>query len=427
MTVRGPRGSRLRRAAFVVVVVFVATLPWGNTSVGPVELVQAMAALGVLAVLAADAIELDPEVPPWQVGLPLVAMGVSAALATVGTPVPDTTFRINASLAVGALLVVAMWSIVDRTGRLLVLAEVLVVAGAAVGVVALWSSSELSVVADGAIVTGRIVGTFSQPNELGVFSALLLPIAVSQILALRGVRQLVAGAAALAIAAALLLSLSRGAWLGGLAGIVVLVCLAPGRRRAVALVTSAVVAGALFILLAPPATVEVIGQRVASLTSDSVNPYDERDEIYAEAGRQIADSPLVGHGPGAFPTVARGLTPDGYDLDAEHAHSLVLVVATEYGMIGVASLLALVAGVVWLLHRRVWRRLEHAGGEGRELAIVTTGLFAGLVAVVAHGVIDYPLRNPVSGTTVWLVLALLVAATRCASTLSVGVSRDVSP
>ncbi|WP_338748868.1 O-antigen ligase family protein [Janibacter alittae] len=418
--------SALDVAALGVMALTVGSLPVGNVSVGPLQLIQVMTALAVLTTLTVSVIQLRLPLLPWPVGLPLGAMGVSAALATSGTPVPDVSLRINAAFAVGALLVAAMWIVVDRASHLMLLARVLVVAGAVVGVMSATSVDELTTAAGGAIVRGRAVGVFAQPNELGVFTAMLLPVAIALALARSGRQRLVASLGAASLASALVLTLSRGAWFGAAVGVLVLLMQLPDRRRTAGTLAAGLAAmGAAAWLVAPPALATVVDQRISSISSGpSENPYDERSEIYAEASRQFTDAPLTGHGPGAFTKTAHRLTQDGYDLDIVHAHSLPLVVITEYGLIGALCGIALALGLVHLLYRAWWQRRDHVTGVEREVAIVAAGLFAGLVAVLAHGMVDYPLRNPVAGTTAWLLLALAVASVRCARRTSATPARE---
>lgn len=414
MTVQDERDHTMRRSTFVAVIALVVTLPLGNVSLGPFQLVQAMAFLAVATVATVAAMQLWLPLPPWQIGLPLATMVVSAALASLGTPVPGVSLHMNVALAIGVLVLVAMWAVVDEAPRLIAVVSALVLAGGIVGVVSLASAGDLSTAAGGAIVRGRASGVFAQPNELGIFAAMLLPVALALALATSGLHRVAAGTGAVLVAAALTLSLSRGAWFGAAVGVLALLVLLPERRRRVGtLATGAAALGTLVLLLAPPSMSSAVSQRVSSMITGDENPYDERSEVYAEAARQIADSPVVGQGPGAFSMTARGLTPDGYDLDISHAHSLVLVVATEYGVLGVLALLGLGLGLAHVLRRSVWPRSGRPRGEAPQVTIVAAGLVAGLAAAFAHGVVDYPLRNPVSGMTAWLVLALTVASVRC--------------
>ena len=144
---------------------------------------------------------------------------------------------------------------------------------------------------------------------------------------------------------------------------------------------------------------------MASILEASGNPYDERTLIWAESLRQLQDRPLTGQGPGAFSSAAQSAA-GGAALEAEHAHHLFLTVAAEYGLVGLTALLALIAGLIAIATR------PHAGpattsgdrGPGPRPALA-----AALVAVAVHGLLDYPLRNAVGSTTVWLLVGLLVA------------------
>lgn len=405
----------VRRGAFALLALLVASLPVGNQSVGPLQLVQPVAILAAAAVLVVDIGLMRVRVPPWQVGLPLAGMMLAAALSSVSSPVPDSTFRINAGFIVGSLLVVAMWNALDNLGRMRSLMRLLVLSAVIVAFISLRDLDSLDAAAGGAVVTGRAVGVFSQPNELGLFMAMLLPPTVALAWAKRGPQRVFATLAAAVIFAALLVSLSRGAWLGAILGVAVLALLLrlPLARWA-QVVTLGMLLATVAWLFAPPAVVDIVAQRAGSI-GGAANPYDERGDIYAEAGRQFLDSPWIGHGAGAFSAIARRLGPDGHDLYAEHAHSLLLVVATEYGAVGVLALGSLGIGLAWLLRRAMWGAPpQGATVVRREEEIMTTGLFAGLVALIGHGVMDYPLRNPVTGMTAWLILALTVGGVRVA-------------
>lgn len=409
---------RTSRAPFLLVAAVVATLPLGNLSVGPAQVVQVTVALAVAGALTTSASALRLHLPPWQLGLPLAALLVSAALSSTASPVPDVTFRLNVALVTSVLLVVVCWEVVDTPARLRTLVTLLAVAGAVVGLHALTTLGDLTAAADGSIVTGRLVGIFSQPNELGLFAAMVLPPVVALSLGAPGRRRLLAAGCAVVLAAALVLSLSRGAWFGGTVGVAVLLTLHTGRIRLWRwAVTGVGVLATATIVAAPAALVGIVGQRLTTVTGGAVNPFDERGEIRAEAWRQILESPWVGHGPGAYPLVARSIAQDGYDLHAEHAHSLVLVALSEYGVLGLLALTGLATGLLWL----VWRRCLHPPLKNPDhefVATLTIGLMAGLTALVAHGFVDYPLRNPVTHATAWLLIALSVAGVGCAFRLS---------
>lgn len=260
------------------------------------------------------------------------------------------------------------------------------------------------------------MGVFAQPNELGLFSAVLLVLALGTALSTATPRlRSAALVAAVLLLAALALSLSRGAWFGALVGLVALgVLVAPTRRSLLRTGAVLLVAVAGLGLLGVGPLGQVV-DRVASVGEATANPYDQRPLIWAEGLRLVAEAPLLGHGPGGYYLAAASdALRSGVVLEVEHAHQLLLNTAVEFGLVGLGALLALLAGLgAGLAAARRATATLHAGAPERWLPGV---LAAALVPVLAHGMLDYPLRNPVVLTTVWLVLATLVAACTVAVT-----------
>nr|WP_246305817.1 O-antigen ligase family protein [Nocardioides marinisabuli] len=221
--------------------------------------------------------------------------------------------------------------------------------------------------------------------------------------------------ASVLLLAALGVSLSRGAWFGAVIGVVALGVLVPATRRRLLRVGGGLLAGVAVLGLLGVGPLGQVVDRVASVGQATSNPYDQRPLIWAEGLRLVAEAPLLGHGPGGYYLeAAGGALRAGAVLEVEHAHQLLLNTAVEFGLVGLGALLALLAGLGAGLAaaRRATATLD-AGAPERWLPGV---LAAALVPVLAHGMLDYPLRNPVVLTTVWLVLATLVAACTVAVT-----------
>ena len=404
--------------AFGLVCFFVAALPIGAFEVGPLQVVQLFAVLAAGGVFAIETARGDYAPVPWPIGLPLTAMVVSAALSTYVSPAPDVTFRLDIALVVSLLLIAASHSVISSPARLRTVARILVAAAAFIGATSIGGAGQAEVSNAGAVVTGRAIGIFAQPNELGIFCALLLPIAAALALSEPSRRgRLLATAGAAAIFAGLAVSLSRGAWTGAVVGMLAFWMFLPDRRRFLVPVASATAGAlALLVILSRVPIIGIINQRLLSLVDGTSNPYDERPAIYAEARRQISVSPWIGNGPGAYPTVATQLSQDGYYLQAEHAHNLFLNTWAEYGLIGLACLIALMVGLASRLLPASRAVRDRIGDDVDALMVsrMIAGTTAGLVAVLAHGVVDYPLRNPITSTTLWFVVGLAAASARVA-------------
>jgi O-antigen ligase len=267
----------------------------------------------------------------------------------------------------------------------------------------------------GSLVQNRATGMFGQPNELGSLTAVVGVLAVATVLSLPRRHPLrppvaaAAGCAYLALAA----SLSRGGWIGAVLGLLVLLALVrPDRRRRLRAGLAISAGGTLLVAAALPDSrvLAVVRDRAGSLLSGQRNPYDDRPAIWREALRQWSARPLLGGGPGSYPTLA---APGAGQLGLsrpDHAHSLFLTVGAEQGVLGLAALLLAVAVGVTGTARAV-RRWQHAGGGAGERELLA-GAAAGLCAMLGQGLVDFTLRNPVVETVTWLLVGLLAAAYR---------------
>jgi O-antigen ligase len=276
---------------------------------------------------------------------------------------------------------------------------------------ALLSAGQLRASFGGAVVANRLEGTFTQPNEFGSFAMVVVVVGSALLVGARSRREaLLVGLAVVPAVGGLLLSLSRGSWIGAVAGAGVLLVLLPRARRALALAAFPLVLAAVALGAFAPENpqVQVVGSRVSTLTeSGGGNPYDDRPRIWAEGRREVALDPVTGHGPGAFPVVSTRSASQAQTVQAEHAHSVLLTVAAEYGLPGAALLVGLGVSCVFA----AWAAGRAAGPR---TAPLVAGPAAAAAAIATQGVIDYTMRNAVLFTFFWLVAGLLVAGCRVA-------------
>lgn len=391
-------------------VAVVLTFPAGASSVPgvPIQLVQVAvlvtAGLAGLRRLAAGATPL-----PWSPVLGWVAALLGWMLVALPSA-PDRLRGVREVVLVAAGLVFAC--VVTAAGRTPAqvrrLMAVLVAMVAAVAATTPLGAGRLRAAFGGAVVNGRPTGIFPEPNQLGTFCATGALVAVGLTFGAPSRRGRVGwGVLSAVCLLGLLLSLSRGAWIGFLLGLLVLVAKLPEARRALALLAvPTFVAAAGFGAFAPSSPqVEVVGQRLRSIGGEK-NPYDNRPAIWREARREVVADPLTGQGPGNFPIASSTATSEARTVFASHAHGLLLNVAAEDGLPAALVVLAF-AGHLAVLARRTAAR-----AATRADRVLVAALAAALTAVFGQGLVDYTLRNTVIVTTVFALVGALVAMAR---------------
>jgi O-antigen ligase len=257
------------------------------------------------------------------------------------------------------------------------------------------------------IVSGRLQGAFDSPNQLGALCALMVPVCTGLVFGARTVRwRVLAGFAVVLLLATLMLSLSRGAWVGaGVALLFMLIKLREARRLLLVLAIPLVVIGFFVWSLTPTKTdVKVVGERARAITV--LSPYDDRRVIYREAYREIRENPVLGVGPGGFPVASTRVVSESATLSYAHAHNLYLNWAAEVGLPSLVIILCFALTLAF--SARTASRGARVRGDPRDRAIII-GISAALLTVLVQGFFDYVIPNPVVYTAFWtLVGALLV-------------------
>lgn len=390
----------------------VAVLPLATMEIpGPLRTVDvavvAAAAAIVTARLNAGAGLLAWSPPLWWAGgLLLVVVAVTPAAID-----PSLAITQAVTLGLGVLLAAAALAAVRSFAEMRLILGATVAVGAASCALALGDVSSLRAEAGGAVVANRIEGVLGGPNHLGGFAAMVALLAAALAVGgrTRRVRILAAGAVVPAVAA-LLFSLSRGAWMGAATGGVALAVLLPeSRRYALAGGSALVVVALAFGALQPDAVqVEVVQARLSTVVSGDVGPYDDRPAIWAEGRRHVMEKPLTGQGPGNFP-VASARWHSDVRAGVSHAHNTILTVAAEAGLVAAALVVIFTVAIA----RTAWRAAQRARGFANRAAVA--GCAAALATLIGHGVVDYTLRSPVLRVLPWLLVGLVLAADRCSN------------
>lgn len=250
----------------------------------------------------------------------------------------------------------------------------------------------------------RAFGTFGQPNPFGGFMGISFPLSLALTvdyahLWLKHKQARFAGLSALAavcallIAAALVMSWSRGAWLSVIGAVFVMVVMLPHRFIHSALLLAVLSAGGLFIWTSGllPAS---IAQRISSSTEeffafDDMRGVDITTENYAvverlahwQAALNMAQAHPFGVGLGSFNAAYAEHRLLNWPQALGHAHNYYLNVLAETGIIGLAAYAAFQGSALYFAARgRI-----HPSLSVRYLAIALLGSW---VYVALHSLLD---------------------------------------
>jgi putative inorganic carbon (HCO3(-)) transporter len=243
----------------------------------------------------------------------------------------------------------------------------------------------------------------------GAMAWLLLPaVALAAWSRDRRLQGLAGGAAAL-LALALLLSQSRGAWLGAAVGLLAM----PGLRyrRGWVIPVVALIMGVIVALAAGPGQIIQAILPPSAAEELTINTLPGRLELWTRALAMLHDFGVAGAGPGQFEPLVMVLYPPfftGLLGGFQHAHNLYLQMAVDFGVPGLVALVALLLGMGASIVAATRRWPSHAPA-GPPLAALAVGVFGSLLALAVHGMVDAPHVAPRGYALVFALLGVAAA------------------
>ncbi len=328
---------------------------------------------------------------------PLLALLLLLPVGLWASPDPGVTYARTDALVAAAALFWVTAAQADQpwlrySGWLLLLAglalAVAVLAATAFPAKLPWVQFDLSALQARLPVPFLQPGRFN-PNLSGSLMALFLAPALVLTLAGNGPAQrLAALGVSLLLGLLLLLSQSRGAWLGVLVAIPVLTILA--NRRWLWLWAPLTLAG-LGAALALGDRLDVAALLGGSGSGDVVSTLQGRQELWSRALYLMQDFPFTGVGLGMPEMVINLLYPlflAGPDSEWIHVHNTFLQIGSEMGIPGLIAFLALLLTIATAL---VKQASNARAGVYRGLALALLG---SLMVFVVHGQVDAPLASP---------------------------------
>jgi len=225
--------------------------------------------------------------------------------------------------------------------------------------------------------------------------------------------------ATLSVASVLLLTQSRGGYIGlGLTAMVLVFIALPSEGRW--LFGSLM----LFMLIGGVAVLQYQGNLILQSLFDGGNALsptsmldtlEGRAEVWSRAIYGIQDFPFTGMGMNTFRRVVHVLYPlflIGPDVDFGHAHNEFLQVALDLGIPGLMAFLALYIGAFWIL-REMWGKVQSQETisstfhSPRVVRMLVLGLGGGLLAHMVYGLTDAVALGAKPSILFWMLLGLV--------------------
>lgn len=200
----------------------------------------------------------------------------------------------------------------------------------------------------------------------------------------------------------LVVSQSRGAWIGFACALIVIVALRWKRLR---FVTAAIGVGGVILIMNQgiPRLLEFIS------ISPGLTGLPGRAEIWRNSILLIQDFPVTGVGMGSFPYVIDHLYPilDTMPQSVQHAHNLFIQIAADFGLAGLAAWMGILA-VIIIADLRV--AISETEQDGRIASAAASGSLGAIAALLVHGIFDSVTWGMVRpAPLVWLIWGIGVS------------------
>ncbi|MDF1543261.1 MAG: O-antigen ligase family protein [Anaerosomatales bacterium] len=308
----------------------------------------------------------------------------------------------------------------DRISRVRSLARTLFVSGSLVSLYGVMQYVGIDPLTWGRLPfeQNRAFSTYGNPDLLGGFLVLLLPVALGLALSEKDQRWRAAyWTGFLLTLLCWIVAFTRGAWIGGAVGLVVLGVAARRMRTrlttvdwsfagGIAAVSALVVARS----LSSDTAVMNVWARLVSIFDFGAGSALTRFQIWDAAWRATLDRPILGFGPDTFRLVFPGYKPVEYVQVAGHlsvadnVHNYFLQLTAAIGIPGMLLLYGLFVTVAVLSFRTVFVRPERDSDNSR---LVLSAFWAAAAGYVVH--LTFGLSVTGSTFLLWIAMAVLMA------------------
>ncbi len=242
----------------------------------------------------------------------------------------------------------------------------------------------------GAEITTRVVGTFYNSNFYAEYLILVFGVVLALMLTEGVAGRILSGLFGVLVLGALLLTYTRGSWIGLAVGLLVFVVFVDIRYLVVAAV------GAVAALFVPG-----VMSRLQS-SSANASSADFRLDLWQIAGEAMKRRPIFGYGPGNFLDAHRDVVMTRPELFQGYmafgAHNSYFELAAEIGILG-----GFMFFVVTVLYATRGVFIAARAGVDRTTKYLALGLSVGLIGLVANTFTSNTFQHPQSGLFFWIL------------------------
>jgi len=386
--------DRIERLSFGALYVFALLLYFRPQEMfpsvfGTFPLVKLVAILA-LATFVVGRLSRGRRITIWPLELKMLAVlvGLSLVLTPLATSPDDSLTVLSDPFVKVVAIFILMINLIDTRKRLTSILRVIVIVGSFMALAAVRSYIAGDFTPKSTRIAGMVNGLFGNPNDLATSLDLIIPFALALALVNRRGKRLLYVLCAAALTAGVVVTFSRGGFLGliAMAGFFAWK-LGRFRRGVTALILVSTIA---IFAMAVPAS---YGGRLGSIFNageDSTGSAQARLDLLARAADLAISHPIIGVGLGNFHI---------FSIGEQRAHNSYLEISVELGVLGLIAYLLILFGPFRYLRAlekgflpSSRRRAPGPTPEGRTLyylSITVQGALIGYAVCSFFGSIQY--------------------------------------